>query len=731
MDFITEKLNDRQKEAVLTGDGPVLILAGAGSGKTRVLTSRVAYLVMEKEVHPSSILAITFTNKAAREINDRVLKMMGGGTWFPWIGTFHSMCLKMLRMFPESIGYLKGFMIYDSDDQKVLVKDCLKELDMDTKIYNPNRLVNIISRAKDDMISPEKFKEDNASDYRLSKIGEVYELYQKFIVEYNAMDFGDLIFNAVRMLRENDGIRNYFQNAFSHILIDEYQDTNKAQYEIARILSEKHGNIFVVGDDDQSIYGWRGADIRNILDFEDDFPGCRVFKLEQNYRSTKNILAAANDIIRENFDRKGKELWSEKGDGAKINYFKAPTDSMEAYYVASEIKKGIDRGRDYSEFAVFYRVNAQSRSIEQALRERKIPYRVFGGISFFQRKEVKDVLAYLKLILNTNDNIQLKRVINEPKRGIGLTTLRRIEEYSIDTGSSMYEIAADAGTYPNLERTAERLKRFVEMFEGLRKLAVEKSVAELYDAVIEATDIKKQYELENTINARSRIENIEELKSAIMVQADEYLETYGIELTLEAFLESVTLATDADKEVEGTYVSIMTLQVVFMTGMEEGVFPSMQTIQEGRLEEERRLCYVGVTRAMEEVYIITTMQRTLYGRTQPYPESQFIRAINPELLNHVHGSRPSRTRTKSYGRESVGGLRITKGGKPISIAGFSAEQGEAADVNVGQRVRHKKFGDGTVTNTEGNGTDKMIEVTFDMAGRKRLMAAYAKLKIIE
>jgi DNA helicase-2/ATP-dependent DNA helicase PcrA len=450
-------------------------------------------------------------------------------------------------------------------------------------------------------------------------------------------------------------------------------------------------------------------------------------------------LAAANDIIRENFDRKGKELWSEKGDGAKINYFKAPTDSMEAYYVASEIQKGIDRGRDYSEFAVFYRVNAQSRSIEQALRERKIPYRVFGGISFFQRKEVKDVLAYLKLILNTNDNIQLKRVINEPKRGIGLTTLRRIEEYSIDTGSSMYEIAAEAETYPNLERAAERLRKFVEMIEDLRKLADEKSVAELYDAVIEVTDIKKQYELEKTINARSRIENIEELKSAIMVQADEYFETYGINLTLEAFLESVTLATDADKEVEGAYVSIMTLHsakglefpVVFMTGMEEGIFPSMQTIQEGRLEEERRLCYVGVTRAMEEVYIINTMQRTLYGRTQPYPESQFLRSINPKLMNYVHGSRPARARTKSYGRESFGGLWITKGGKPISIAGFSAEQGEAADVNVGQRVRHKKFGDGTVTNTEGSGTDKMIEVTFDMAGRKRLMAAYAKLKIIE
>ena len=739
MDFIIEKLNDMQKEAVLTGDGPVLILAGAGSGKTRVLTSRVAYLVMEKSVNPSSILAITFTNKAAREINNRVGKMMGGGMWFPWIGTFHSMCLKMLRMYPESLGYRKGFAIYDTDDQKVLIKDCLNELDLDSKLLPPKMIINVISRSKDELIDEVDFSNKNSSDYRMSLVAKVYNVYQKHLVEYNAMDFGDLIFNAVKMLRENDNIRNYFQNAFKHILIDEYQDTNTAQYELAHILSEKHKNIFVVGDDDQSIYGWRGANINNILDFEEDYPGCMVIRLEQNYRSTKNILSAANEVIKNNDDRKGKTLWSDRSRGSKVNYYKATTDSMEAYFVANKILKGMEKGRDYADYAVFYRVNAQSRSIEQALRDKDIPYRVFGGISFYQRKEIKDVLAYLKLLLNVNDNIQLKRVINEPKRGIGKTTLHKMEEYAIDTGSSMYEVAKDADIYPGLHKAAVKLSGFVAMIEKLLTAAIEKSVSDLYDDVIQMTDILKQYELENTINSRSRIENIRELKSAIITKAEDYYESFGEELTLETFLESVTLSTDADNETEGTFVSIMTLHsakglefpVVFMTGMEEGIFPSVQSLGEGRLEEERRLCYVGITRAMDEVYIINTMQRTLYGRTQTYPESQFLREISPNLINYINGSGPSVRKTKTYNRESFGGLRITKGGKPISIAGFTAEAGEAADVKIGQRVRHKKFGDGTVTNTEGSGSDKMIEVAFDMAGKKRLMASFAKLKILD
>ncbi len=739
MDFITGQLNNKQKEAVLTGDGPVLVLAGAGSGKTRVLTSRVAHLVMEKGVYPSSILAITFTNKAAREIKGRVGKMMGGDMWFPWIGTFHSMCLKMLRMYPESLGYRKGFVIYDQDDQKILVKDCLKELDLDSKLFPPKMIIHQINRSKDELIDAEKFNKENASDYKLSIAGKVYELYQKRMLENNAMDFGDLIANAVKMLRENENIRMYFQNAFKHILIDEYQDTNTAQYELAYILSEKHGNIFVVGDDDQSIYGWRGANIRNILDFEKDYPGCMVIRLEQNYRSTTNILDAANDVIKNNLGRKGKTLWSDKGTGGKINYYRAATNSMEAYYIASRIQKGIEAGRDYEDYAVLYRVNAQSRSIEQALRDKKIPYRIYGGISFYQRKEIKDVLAYLKLIQNPNDNVQLKRVINEPKRGIGKTTLTRMEEYAIDTGSSIYEVAGDIRIYPNLSKSVEKVSVFVGIIEKLRKSAAEKSVADLYDDVILYSDILKQYKLDNTIISRSRIENIKELKSAIMTKAEEQYESFGEKLTLEVFLESVTLATDADEETEGTHVSIMTLHsakglefpIVFISGMEEGVFPSFQSFSEGRLEEERRLCYVGITRAMEEVYLLNTMQRTLYGRTQSYPESQFLREISPALIEHKSGGGFGRRNVGQSTRDSFGGMRITKGGKPITIAGFTAVPGEAANVKTGQRVRHKKFGDGTVTNTEGSGGDKMIEVSFDIAGTKRLMASFAKLKIVD
>jgi len=739
MDFITGKLNDRQKEAVLTGDGPVLVLAGAGSGKTRVLTSRVAFLIMEKGVHPSSILAITFTNKAAREINNRVGKMMGGGMWFPWIGTFHSMCLKMLRMYPEALGYRNGFAIYDQDDQKILVKDCIKELDYDVKLLKPKMIIQHISRSKDELIDAAEFNEKNSSDYKMSLVGKVYELYQKRMVENNAMDFGDLIANAVKMLRENKNIRNYFQNAFRHILIDEYQDTNTAQYELAYILSEKHGNIFVVGDDDQSIYGWRGANIQNILGFESDYPGCMVVRLEQNYRSTSNILSAANDVIKNNTGRKGKTLWSDKGKGSKINYYKAATDSMEAYYIASRIIAGIEDGRDYEDYAIFYRVNAQSRSIEQALRDKNIPYRIYGGVSFYQRKEIKDVLSYLKLLANPNDNIQLKRVINEPKRGIGKTTLAKVEECAIDSVSSMYDVVRDSGEYPNLNKIAAKLTVFVEMFENLRKSAAEKSVVDLYDDVIEYSDILRQYQIENSIISRSRIENIKELKSAIITKAEEHYESFGEDLKLETFLESVTLATDADDETEGTHVSIMTLHsakglefpVVFMIGMEEGIFPSVQSFTEGRVEEERRLCYVGITRAMDEVYLLNTMQRTLYGRTQSFPESQFLREINPALINYLSGKSPSRRKSFNQPKESFGGMSITRGGKPISIAGFSANAGEAANVNTGQRVRHKKFGDGTVTNTEGSGSDKMIEVSFDMAGKKRLMASFAKLKIID
>ncbi|MBN2557938.1 MAG: UvrD-helicase domain-containing protein, partial [Clostridia bacterium] len=673
MSFISKDLNDRQKEAVYAGEGPVLVLAGAGSGKTRVLTSRVAHLVMDRNVSSSSILAITFTNKAAREIHRRVEKLFGGRIWFPWIGTFHSMCLKMLRMFPESVGYKPNFVIYDSEDQKTLVKDCLRELNIDAKLFPPKLVIYHINRSKDELAGPDEFTRKNSGDYKMSAIARVYEVYQKHLVSNNAMDFGDLIANAVRMLMENKNACDYFQSAFRHILIDEYQDTNTAQYRLARILSERHRNIFVVGDDDQSIYGWRGANIRNILDFEKDYPGCLVVRLEQNYRSTTNILSAANDVILNNTGRKGKTLWTDRGEGKRINYYRAASDSHEAYFIASTIEKYIAGGRSHNDFAVLYRVNAQSRSIEQALRDRKIPYRIYGGLSYYQRKEVKDMLAYLRLVVNPDDGIQLKRVINEPRRGIGKTSLNRIETYAIENQTSMYRIALDIGDYPDLRGCAGKVSEFTGIIEDLRKSAAEKPPEDLFDEALDKTHILEQYKVENTVESRTRIENIRELKSAIVSMKEEYLETAGRELTLEDFLNNVTLSTDADEESDGSFVSIMTLHsakglefpIVFITGMEENIFPSIMSGEsDDRIEEERRLCYVGITRAMEEVYLLNTQQRTIYGRTQLNPASRFLREINARLINNIsaggaYGKTAASGRTNSYD-----GIEIRRGGVP-------------------------------------------------------------------
>jgi len=739
MDTITGKLNEMQKKAVLAGDGPVLILAGAGSGKTRVLTHRLAYLVMEKNVPPRSIMAITFTNKAAREIRTRVARLFGESVWFPWAGTFHSICLKMLKMFPDSLGYRENFVIYDQEDQKTLVKDCLKELNMDSKIFPPRMIVHSISRAKDELIDPEKYKKSNEGDYRLSGVAEVYELYQKKLLEYNAMDFGDLIFNAVTMLENFDKIRGYFQNLFRHILIDEYQDTNLAQYKLANILSRIHENIFVVGDDDQSIYGWRGADIRNILEFEKDYKGCLTIRLEQNYRSTKNILAAANDVIRNNAGRKGKTLWSEKGDGSRVQCMTASNDFNEAEKVASIIAEETEKGRKLDEFAVLYRVNAQSLRLEQALKTRNISYKVFGGTSFFQRKEVKDIIAYMKLALNPDDNVQLKRIINMPRRGIGKTTVTRIEEIAASLGSDMYDVAIRAGDYSILRSAENRVKEFTVIIEKLRKAAKELPVDDFYDMVIEASGLVKMYEAEGTVEARSRIGNIRELKSAILSSMEEFPELTGDEMTLEGFLSNIALSTDADEEKEGPYVSIMTLHsakglefpTVFIIGMEEGIFPSYQSITESadRLEEERRLCYVGITRAMDEIYLFNTSERTLYGHTQRNLPSRFLAEISPTRMEYM-----SSGRGYGYGRKKTTrstGFGLTRGGKPIDIASLKVEAGGAADVSTGQRVSHRKFGEGVVTSSEGTGEDKMIVVEFEESGTKRLMASYAKLKVLE
>jgi len=738
MDDYIEKLNEQQKKAVLAEDGPILILAGAGSGKTSVLTSRIAYLVREKGVYPSSILAITFTNKAAKEMKERVESLLDDmRMYFPWIGTFHSMCVKMLRTSCEmALNYNSNFVIYDSDDQKVLIKDCIKELNINDKMYPPRMISHHISNAKNELISPKEFEKKNKGDFQMETISKIYSLYQKKLVSNNAMDFDDLIFNTVKMLETNKEIREFFQNKFRYVLIDEYQDTNTAQYKLAEIIAKKNNNIFVVGDDDQSIYGWRGANIQNILNFEYDFKGCEVIKLEQNYRSTSNILNAANHVIKNNANRKGKELWTDKGSGNKIKFYKAYNGHNEAIFVASEIKKQIENGISYDEIAVLYRTNAQSRDFETVFANNSIPFRVYGSLSFYSRKEIKDILAYLKLILNHSDDLQFKRVINEPKRGIGKTTLQKIEQIAITEGLSFYDVAKNAKDYYILNSPKEKLIKFTNMIDKLTTFSKNNTLEELYEEVLNVTKIMEFYKNEGTIESRSRIENIKELKSAIVSFEEDFIEENGQNPLLEDFIASCTLATDQDNTVEQKQVTIMTLhaakglefKMVFITGMEEGLFPSMQSYEsETKLEEERRLCYVGITRAKEVLYLLNASERTIYGKTQRYPDSRFLQEIPLEFIdNKMIKDTSGINRFVAY--KGNAGISIKRGGKPIEIAGFKAVKGEAIDVVKGDRVLHKKFGEGTIKNVVGKGDEKVIEVDFDMAGFKRLMAAYTKLK---
>jgi len=738
MDDYIEKLNEQQKKAVLADDGPILILAGAGSGKTSVLTSRIAYLVREKGVYPSSILAITFTNKAAKEMKERVENLLNDmGMYFPWIGTFHAMCVKMLRMSCEvALNYNSSFVIYDSDDQKILIKDCIKELNINDKMYPPKMISHHISSAKNELISPKEFEEKYKGDFQMETISKIYNLYQKKLVSNNAMDFDDLIFNTVKMLETNKEVREFFQNKFRYVLIDEYQDTNTAQYKLAEIIAQKNNNIFVVGDDDQSIYGWRGANIQNILNFEYDFNGCKVIKLEQNYRSTSNILNAANHVIKNNANRKGKELWTDKGDGNKIKFYKAYNGPNEALFVATEIKKQVENDIDYDEIAVLYRTNAQSRDIEIALANKDIPFRVYGSLSFYSRKEVKDVLAYLKLILNHNDDLQFKRIINEPKRGIGKTTLQKIEQIVIEEDLSFYEVAKKAKDYYILHSPKEKLISFVNMIEQLTTFSMNNTLEELYEEVLNVTKIMEIYKNEGTIEGRSRVENIKELKSAVVSFEEDFIEENGQGPQLENFIASCTLATDQDNTKEQKQVTIMTLhaakglefKMVFITGMEEGLFPSMQSYEsETKLEEERRLCYVGITRAKEMLYLLNTKERTIYGKTQSYPDSRFLQEI-PQQLMENNIKRKAFTNNSFAAYKGNTGISIKRGGKAIEIAGFKAVKGEAIDVIKGDRVLHKKFGEGTIKKVTGKGDEQVIEVDFDMAGFKRLMAAYTKLK---
>lgn len=733
-------LNKEQKEAVLHNEGPLLILAGAGSGKTRVLTHRIAYLIEQHGIFPSNILAITFTNKAAREMRERISGLIGDLSNDMWVGTFHSICIRILRRDIEKLGYDRSFVIYDTQDQQVVVKECLKELSINDKNFPPKSVLETIGKQKDELIDAAHFEKLYASDFRLGKIAKIYKLYEKKLKSNNALDFDDIIMNTIKLFDQYPEVLSYYQRRFRYILVDEYQDTNTAQYTLVRKLSQAHENLCVVGDDDQSIYGWRGANIRNILDFEKDFKKCCTIKLEQNYRSTQNILDAANQVIGNNTGRKRKSLWTENKGGSKIVICENDNEHEEALYTAREIQRLIsDEDRKYKDFAVLYRINAQSRVLEEMLMREGIPYKIVGGQKFYDRKEIKDIIAYMRLVQNPGDNVSLKRVINVPKRGIGDATVDNAEELAHQSGVSLFTIISNAEECPSLKRAAQKLGNFSLMINKFRTMKENMTVSELLDIVVEDSGILREYELENTVEAQSRIENIKELKSVALE-----FEKQSEDNSLEEFLAHISLVSDIDSlEEDQDYVVLMTMHsakglefpVVFIPGMEEGVFPGYRAITEGpeQLEEERRLCYVGITRAREKLYMSNARFRTLFGNSSYNRPSRFLAEIPEELVEYPFKSARSSSNPKetlSWGKnsgssntqtwsstQSSGTARnkVTSSiSRPTTAAGSSVPSGSGSlkDLLNSNLVTRGFGGSAAGTGSNGSGAAKPINNTF-------------------
>ncbi|KNF07248.1 ATP-dependent DNA helicase PcrA [Gottschalkia purinilytica] len=733
MSFLTG-MNERQKEAVLATEGPILVLAGAGSGKTRVLTYRIAYLIEEKGVSPYNILALTFTNKAASEMKERISRLIVDGVDDIWTGTFHSICVRILRRNIEKIGYNRSFVIFDTSDQKTLIKDCLKEKDMNEKLFDPNSMLNFIGSQKDKLISPDKYINDNYSDFRERQKGELYELYQNKLKENNALDFDDLINKTIELFRQNPDVLEYYQNKFKYVLVDEYQDTNRAQYMLIKLLAKQHENICVVGDFDQSIYKWRGADIRNILDFEEEYPNAKVIKLEQNYRSTKTILDAANSVIENNLERKDKILWTENEEGDKIKIYNGDNEHDEAYFIVNKIKSICEEDeKSLSDFALLYRTNAQSRVLEEALIKGNIPYKIVGGLKFYDRKEIKDIIAYLRVIQNPVDNISLKRIINVPKRGIGKTTLDKVEDYSIKKGESIYSIMLDAEEIPGLsQRAITNLKSFVSLIGKFIAMKEILGVKDLIENILDSIGYIKELEEENTVEARSRIENLEEFLSV----AIDY-EANNEESNLEDFLANISLLSDIDRvdTENGEAVTLMTLHsakglefpVVFMTGMEEGLFPSARGFtDDDELEEERRLCYVGITRAKEILYMTYSSIRMLYGKTNYNAVSRFIGEVPESLIDGCNEKKKLNTATQNSSTSS----KYFKGYTFENTKKEPNLNSDSENIKAGAKVSHKSWGIGTVVQVKGQGENTEITVTFPSQGIKKLMLAYAPIEVV-
>ena len=762
MQNLLEGLNDKQYEAVINTDGPCLVIAGAGSGKTKVLTHKIAYLMQEKDIKPWNILAITFTNKAANEMKERVEALVGDDAKDMWIGTFHSICVKILRRFIDRIGFDHSFVIFDTSDQRTLIKECLKDLKIDDKMFTDRIVQFEISNAKNDMKEPEEYEAMVKGDYRREKIASVYNLYQRRLKENNAIDFDDIINYAIKIFRENDDVLDYYTNKFNYILVDEYQDTNKSQFTLIRLLAKAHGNITVVGDNDQGIYSFRGADISNILNFEKDFKGTKIIKLEQNYRCTQNILNAANSVIKNNEVKYKKKLWTENEEGALPTFHVSDDEYDEGRYIVEEINHlRREEYYKYSDFAILYRMNSQSRAIEEILRREDIPYKIVGGLKFYERKEIKDIIAYLRLINNPSDNLALKRIINEPKRGIGKTSLDKIQAISEQTGIPMYQIIKEADQY-GLSRVYSNAQGFIEVIEDLISKKDEYTITELIKHTLKETGYTKALEDENSIEAENRIENLEEfLTVAVQFEEEE------ADNDLSTFLEGITLSSDIDgMDDEEESVTLMTLHsakglefpVVFLVGMEEGIFPGYKSIGEPKeLEEERRLCYVGITRAKNNLYLTCSRQRTMFGSTSCNPVSRFVKEIPENMLegaNEIESEPENKFKDSnyewSYGKSGNNGKVVSykvdiSSSKPEpSFAFKSAEsflaklnskaQGNDTDLSKykeGQRIYHKRFGEGNISKIEPEGDDLKLDIQFDKVGHKRLMAKFANLEIID
>ena len=762
MQNLLEGLNDKQYEAVINTDGPCLVIAGAGSGKTKVLTHKIAYLMQEKDIKPWNILAITFTNKAANEMKERVEALVGDDAKDMWIGTFHSICVKILRRFIDRIGFDHSFVIFDTSDQRTLIKECLKDLKIDDKMFTDRIVQFEISNAKNDMKEPEEYEASAVGDYRKEQIAKVYELYQKRLKENNAIDFDDIINYTIKIFKENDDVLDYYTNKFNYILVDEYQDTNKSQFTLIRLLAKAHGNITVVGDNDQGIYSFRGADISNILNFEKDFKGTKIIKLEQNYRCTQNILNAANSVIKNNEVKYKKKLWTENEEGALPTFHVSDDEYDEGRYIVEEINHlRREEYYKYSDFAILYRMNSQSRAIEEILRREDIPYKIVGGLKFYERKEIKDIIAYLRLINNTSDNLALKRIINEPKRGIGKTSLDKIQAISEQTGIPMYQIIKEADQY-GLSRVYSNAQGFIEVIEDLISKKDEYTITELIKHTLKETGYTKALEDENSIEAENRIENLEEfLTVAVQFEEEE------ADNDLSTFLEGITLSSDIDgMDEEEESVTLMTLHsakglefpVVFLVGMEEGIFPGYKSIGEPKeLEEERRLCYVGITRAKNNLYLTCSRQRTMFGSTSCNPVSRFVKEIPENMLegaNEIDSEPENKFKDSnyewSYGKSGNNGKVVSykvdiPSSKPEpSFAFKSAEsflaklnnkaQGNDTDLSKykeGQRIYHKRFGEGNISKIEPEGDDLKLDIQFDKVGHKRLMAKFANLEIID